>query len=407
MTRSCAAVFLDWGENGAMTVSGWKALGGLRPVRLGMVGGGSGAFIGAVHRMAARLDGNYDLVAGALSSDRGCAMASANELGIAWERSYDSFTAMADAECRRPDGIEAVSIVTPNHLHAHAAMVFLEAGIHVICEKPMTITVDEAAALVSLVKQTGRIFVLMHNYTGYPMVRQARAMIRDGLLGELRVVQAEYPQDWLTENIEVAGVKQAEWRTDPERAGAGGAIGDIGTHAYNLVRFVSGLRLSELCAELTSFGEGRSLDDDAQILMRFEGGAKGMMWASQIAPGNENGLRLRVYGTRGGLEWLQGEPNTLMFSAFGQPRQLISRGGAGVNPQANRLTRIPAGHPEGYLEAFANIYRETATAIFAARDGNTIPDDVLFPTVEDGLDGMKFIAAAVTSSNNGGTWTQL
>ena len=389
----------------AITASRQAAAG--RRIRLGMVGGGQGAFIGAVHRIAARIDDAYELVAGALSSDPDRANASAAELGIAPDRSYANFLEMAKAEAAREDGIEAVSIVTPNHLHASAAKAFLRAGIHVICDKPMTTTLSEAEELVELVKDSGRLFILTHNYTGYPMVRQARAMVRDGMLGQIRLVQAEYPQDWLTEKAEEAGVKQAEWRTDPARSGAGGAIGDIGTHAYNLGCFVSGLKLKELCAELTTFVEGRRLDDDVQILMRYEGGAKGMLWASQVAPGNENGLKLRVYGTRGGLEWVQADPNYLWYTPFGEPKRLITRNGAGAVEDANRLSRVPPGHPEGYLEGFANIYSEAAQAIIAARDGNPAPGGVIYPTVEDGLDGMRFIAAAVESSKNGGVWTEV
>jgi predicted dehydrogenase len=377
------------------------------PIRLGMVGGGQGAFIGGVHRVAARIDGRFELVAGALSSDPERARASAAELGLAPERSYASFAEMAEAESRREDGIEAVSIVTPNHLHAPAATAFLKAGIHVICDKPMTLTLAEAEELAELVATSGRLFVLTHNYTGYPMIRQARAMVRDGLLGQIRLVQAEYAQDWLTERVEAEGSKQAEWRTDPARAGAGGALGDIGTHAMNLAAFVSGLKPRALCAELTGFVEGRKLDDDVQILIRYEGGAKGMLWASQVAPGNENGLRLRVYGTRGGLDWLQTDPNYLWYTPFGAPRQLITRGGAGAGPAAARLTRVPAGHPEGYLEGFANIYGEAAEAILAARAGRPVPPGVVFPTAQDGLEGMKFIAAAVASSTNGGVWTEV
>jgi predicted dehydrogenase len=271
----------------------------------------------------------------------------------------------------------------------------------------MTRTVEEAQGLVEAVKASGRLFVLTHNYTGYPMIRQARAMVKDGTLGQIRLVQAEYPQDWLTEKVEDTGSKQAEWRTDPARSGAGGAIGDIGTHAYNLACFVSGLRLKALCAELTSFVEGRRLDDDVQVLMRFEGGAKGMLWASQVAPGNENGLKLRVYGTKGGLEWRQEDPNYLWYTPFGEPKRLLTRGGAGSTEVAGRLTRVPPGHPEGYLEGFANIYREAADAIVAARDGRAAPGEVLYPTVEDGLDGVKFIATAVKSSENGGVWTEI
>jgi len=379
-----------------------------RRIRLGMVGGGQGAFIGAVHRLAARMDDHYELVAGALSSDPARAAASAQDIGLSPDRSYSSYEEMAKVEASLPDGIEAVAIVTPNHMHAPVAKAFLKAGIHVICDKPMTTTVAEARELVDLVKSSGKIFALTHNYTGYPMVRHARAMVTDGTLGTIRLVQVEYPQDWMTEKTESTGSKQAEWRVDPKRSGAGGAIGDIGTHAYNIACFVSQLKAKELCAELTSFGEGRMLDDDVQILLRFEGGAKGMLWASQVAPGNENGLKLRIYGTKGGIEWVQADPNYLWYTPYGQPKQLLTRAGAGGRPEANRLTRVPGGHPEGYLEGFANLYSEVAQAIVAARSSNGKLDPAVFyPSVQDGLVGMEFIETAVASSKAGGVWTKV
>ena len=376
-------------------------------IRLGMVGGGQGAFIGAVHRIAARIDDQYELVAGALSSEPARAKASAKDLGIADDRAYGSFAEMAKAEAARPDGIEAVAIVTPNHMHAPAAKAFLEAGIHVICDKPLTTTVEEAEELVAMAKKSGKIFAVTHNYTGYPMIRQARAMVAAGELGTIRLIQAEYPQDWLTERAEASGSKQAEWRTDPKRSGAGGCIGDIGTHAYNLACFVSGLELDQLLAQLTTFVEGRLLDDDVEILLRWKGGARGMLWASQVAVGHENGLKLRVYGTKGGLEWTQADPNYLWFTKFGEPKQLLTRGGAGAWPEAARVTRVPGGHPEGYLEGFATIYTEAARAIRAARSGEPVGADVIYPSVEDGLIGMKFIAAAVKSSQEGNVWTKV
>ncbi|WP_061930744.1 Gfo/Idh/MocA family protein [Aureimonas sp. AU22] len=379
--------------------------GGARRIRLGMVGGGQGAFIGAVHRIAARLDDRYELTAGALSSDPERARASGQALGLEPDRAYASFAEMAKAEAARSDGIEAVAIVTPNHMHAPAAKAFLEAGIHVICDKPLSVSVAEAKELVALRKRTGRIFALTHNYTGYPMIRQARAMVEAGELGDIRLVQMEYAQDWLTERAETTGSKQAEWRTDPARSGAGGCIGDIGTHAYNLGRFVSGLKTRELLAELSTFVEGRALDDDVRVLLRFEGGAKGMLWASQVAVGNENALRLQVYGTKGGLEWSQENPNQLWFSRLGQPKQLLTRNGAGALPANARMSRVPPGHPEGYLEGFANIYSEVAAAILAAREGGEPDAAVTYPSVEDGLDGMRFIEAAVASSRGGSVWT--
>ena len=380
--------------------------GAQRRVRLGMVGGGEGAFIGGVHRIAARLDDHYDLVAGALSSEPARAQRSGAALGLDPARSYGSFQDMATAEAKRPDGIEAVAIVTPNHMHAPVAKAFLQAGIHVICDKPLTATLEEAKALAELARKSGRIFAVTYNYTGYPMVRQARAMVADGTLGTIRVVQVEYPQDWLTERIETTGHKQAEWRTDPKRTGAGGSIGDIGTHAFHLASFVSGLELDSVLADLTTFVPGRLVDDNANVLLRFKGGAKGMLWASQVAPGNENALRLRVYGTKGGLTWSQENPNYLRYAPFGEAPRELSRGGAGAGPAAARVTRVPPGHPEGYLEGFANIYSEAAAAIRAAAAKKPVPAEVVFPTVEDGLKGVSFVDAVVRSSRDGGVWTK-
>jgi len=389
-------------------VSSRQVESGSGPIRLGMVGGGQGAFIGAVHRIAARLDGEFALVAGALSSDPARAKASAAELGLDPARSYGSFAEMAKAEAARPDGIEAVSIVTPNHVHYPAAKAFLEAGIHVICDKPLTSTLADAKKLAAVAAKSGRLFVLTHNYTGYPMIRQAREMVQSGKLGDIRVVQAEYPQDWLTTKVEDTGAKQAVWRTDPKQSGAGGATGDIGTHAYNLARFVTGLELDQLAADLTAFVPGRLLDDNAHVMLRFKGGAKGMLWASQVAPGNENALKLRVYGTKGGLEWAQEDPNYLWYTPFGEPKRLITRGGAGAGEAAGRVSRIPPGHPEGYLEGFANIYAEAARAIRAARrKGGKPPKGVLFPTIDDGVEGVAFVEACVRSSKKNGAWTSL
>jgi len=374
-------------------------------VRLGMVGGGQGAFIGAVHRIAARLDDRYELCAGALSSDPGRALASAAELGLPAERSYETVEAMVAAESARDDGIEAVAIVTPNHAHFAAAKAFLSAGVHVICDKPMTVTSAEAGDLVHLAAAKGRILAVTYNYSGYPMIRQARAMVAAGELGRIRVVQAEYAQDWLTEPIEAQGQKQAAWRTDPARSGAGGCIGDIGTHAYQLVTFVTGLELRSLCADLTAFVSGRQLDDNAHVLLRFGDGAKGVLWASQVAPGNENGLSLRVYGETGGLSWRQEEPNELIFTRYGEAPRRITRGGAGAGEAAARVTRVPAGHPEGYLEGFATLYREIADAIRAGSGGRGV--DAPFPRGEDGAKGVAFVEAAVRSSAAGAVWVDL
>ena len=376
-------------------------------IRLGMVGGGSGAFIGAVHRIAARLDDKFELVAGALSSNPARAMASGLELGLAADRTYADFVEMAKREARLKQGIEAVAIVTPNHMHYPVAREFLRRGIHVICDKPLTATLGDAKKLVKLVEKHDALFVLTHNYTGYPMVREARERIAAGELGALRLVQVEYAQDWLAEPIEQTGQKQAAWRTDPAQSGAGGSTGDIGTHAFNLAEFVSGLELESLSADVHTFVEGRRLDDNAHVLLRFKGGAKGTLWCSQVAVGCENGLKLRVFGTKGGLEWAQEHPNHLSFTRLGEPPQLITRGGSGSGAAAGRLSRTPSGHPEGYLEGFANIYAEAAEAIVAAR-GDEQPDaDVVFPTVYDGLRGVAFVETCIASSKRNGAWLSM
>ena len=377
-------------------------------IRLGMVGGGNDAFIGGVHRIAARIDDRFALVAGALSSTPEKAKASGEALGLDPDRSYGSYEEMAEAEAAREDGIEAVSIVTPNHVHYPAAKAFLERGIHVICDKPLTATGEDAKAMKRAVEESDALFVLTHNYTGYPLVRQARQMVADGDLGTIRVVQVEYPQDWMTESVETDGVKQAEWRTDPERSGAGGSIGDIGTHAFNLASFVTGLTATELAADLHSFGAGRQLDDNAHVMLRYDGGARGMLWCSQVAPGNENGLRLRVYGDRGGLEFAQENPNQLWFTPHGEPPRLIRRMGAGASAAASDVSRIPGGHPEGYLEGFANIYTAAADAIRAVEGGASREEAMgLLPGIAAGMEGMAFIAACVASARNGSAWTRL
>jgi predicted dehydrogenase len=369
-----------------------------------MVGGGNDAFIGAVHRIASRIDGDFQLTAGALSSTPEKSMASGAALGLDPARTYEDFKSMAIAEAGREDGIEAVAIVTPNHMHYPVAREFLKHGIHVICDKPLTSTLEDAKTLVDTVERSDALFILTHNYTGYPMVRQAREMIANGDLGDIRVVQAEYPQDWMTEPQDN---KQAEWRTDPARSGAGGAVGDIGTHAFNLLSFVTGLQTEVLAADLQSFVPGRALDDNAHVMLRFEGGARGMLWCSQVAPGNENALRLRIYGAKGGIEWDQEEPNKLWFTPFGEVKRLITRGGTGAGEAANRVTRTPGGHPEGYLEGFANIYGEAALAIRARQADTPLPPEVVFPTVQDGLKGVQFIQACVTSSDRNSAWVSL
>jgi predicted dehydrogenase len=371
-------------------------------IKLGMVGGGQGAFIGAVHRMAARLDDQFELVAGALSSNAERAAASGAELGIDPVRSYASFEEMAKAEAARKDGIQAVSVVTPNHMHYPVAKAFLEAGIHVICDKPLTSTLEDAIALGEIAKDSSAEFILTHNYSGYPMVRQAREMVRSGKIGNLRKVHVEYVQDWLSASISAGENKQADWRADPKRSGLGGAIADIGTHAFQLTDFICGEPLKELAADLTSFVAGRLVDDDAHMMLRYQNGAKGYLWASQVCPGNENGLRIRIFGENGGLEWHQENPNQLWVSMLGEPKQLLTRGGHRTGDLAKSVTRVPAGHPEGYLEGFATIYTEAANIIRSGRK----PSD-LSPTIEEGILGMLFIDAAIRSSNANAQWTPL
>ncbi len=372
-----------------------------KPLKLGMVGGGKDAFIGAVHRIASRIDGQWELVAGALSSTPERARDSAQALGLT--RSYDTFGEMAVAEAALDDGIDAVAIVTPNHVHADAAIAFLQAGIHVICDKPLTATIDDANRLAQVARESDAMFILTHNYTGYPMIRQARDMIANGDLGDLRVVQVEYAQDWLAEETDG---KQADWRTDPNRSGAGGSTGDIGTHAHNLAQFVTGQNVTQLAADLQAFVAGRLVDDNAHVMLRFDGGARGMLWCSQVAVGNENALRLRVYGSKGGLEWAQEDPNYLWYTPFGQPKQLLTRGGAGARDAANAVTRTPGGHPEGYLEGFANIYSGAADAIRAWNAGNRDGNGVL-PGIREGLSGVYFIDACVRSSAQDAAWVTL
>jgi predicted dehydrogenase len=391
-----------------MAIEGKSDTGVARRLRLGMVGGGRGAFIGAVHRIAARMDDRYELVAGALSADPQRAAESAADLHIAPERAYANFEDMARAEAARADGIDVVSIVTPNHMHVPPARAFLQAGIHVICDKPLATSLEEALSLVPVVEQSGRVFGFTHNYTGHPMVRQAREMIAAGEIGEIRVVQVEYPQDWLTTKLEETGQKQATWRTDPARSGAGGCVGDIGTHAFNLAEFVTGLQVESVAADLTSFVEGRPLDDNVNVLLRLGGGARGMLWASQVAPGNENNLRLRIYGTKAGIEWGQEQPNWLHYAPYGKPPQSIRRAGYGASAAAAHASRVPGGHPEGYLEAFAQIYADLAEQI-TARNAGRAPDpaSLLVPGIEAGVRGMRFITATVASSRANAVWTKL
>jgi predicted dehydrogenase len=374
-----------------------------RRLRAGIVGGGRGAFIGTVHRMAAELDGQAVVLAGALSSDPGIARESAADWLL--ERAYTSYADMAAAEAVDANGIDFVIIAAPNDLHFPVAKVFLAQRIHVICDKPLALSVAEGEQLVRLAEGGQALFALTHNYTGYPAVRQARAMVRAGELGEIRKVMVEYSQDWLMEALEHSGNKQAAWRTDPARAGLGGCVGDIGTHAVNLLEFVSGLRVASLCADLSSFVSGRRLDDDANILLRLQGGAKGTLTCSQIACGEENRLSLRIYGSQAGLEWHQEEPNTLWHKSAGRPWSRLRTGQGYLSEAARAVVRLPAGHPEGYLEAFANIYRSFMEDV--RRVGRGEPPLRDYPGVHDGLRGLRFVAQAVASSRAGSVWLSL
>lgn len=377
-------------------------------IRWGMVGGGQGAFIGGVHRMAARIDDRYALVAAAPSSDAARARASGSELRLDPSRVYSDYRQMARAEAARPDGIEVVSIVTPNHLHHDVACAFLDAGIHVMCDKPLTRTLAEADSLVERARASGRLFGVTFTYSGYPMVRHAREMVRQGKLGDIRIVQVEYAQDWLAQPIEEAGQKQAEWRTDPQRSGEGGCIGDIGTHAFHLASFVTGLEVTEVSAELTRFVEGRRVDDDAQVRLRFANGARGLLWASQVATGAQNGLALRVYGTTGSILFRQETPDELWYSPFGEPTQRLTRGGPALSQAAAFATRVPSGHPEGYLEAFAQLYRDMADQIDAHRNGTSAdPLGALLPDVIAGARGIQFVDASLRSSREACAWVRL
>lgn len=383
-----------------------------RNVRMGMIGGGQGAFIGQVHRIAARIDGQVELVCGAFSSDAERSRVSGQELGLPASRSYASYAEMLREELKLPveQRMEFVTIVTPNHVHFPAAKAALEAGFHVLSDKPATLNLAEAKELAKIVRQTGRLYGLTHNYTGYPLVKEARALVQQGAIGAVRKVVVEYPQGWLARPIEGEN-KQAQWRTDPQRSGAAGCMGDIGTHAENLAEYVTGLKISELAADLTCFVEGRPLDDDGSVLLRFEGGAKGLLHASQICVGEENNLKLRVYGEKGGLQWDQQEPNTLLVHREGEPTQLYRTGHEYLCAAARHAARTPPGHPEGYLEAFANIYRAFAGHIVARAEGTPagdIPPEVIdYPTIEDGVRGMAFIEAVVRSSASNAAWEKL
>jgi predicted dehydrogenase len=379
----------------------------MKRLKMGMVGGGSGALIGAVHRRAAIMDGEVEFVAGALSSNREKALASGRELGLTDERNYASWERMLEDELslQEKERIDFVSIVTPNHMHHPVARAFAEAGFNVVLDKPMVHTSQEAEDLMRVVESSGVVFAVTYTYTGYPMVKQARHMVREGLLGEVRKVIVDYNQGWLTSQMEESGTKQAEWRTDPARSGIAGAIGDIGSHAENLVSTITGLEISEICADLTTFVEGRRLDDDGNLLIRYEGGAKGVMLASQISAGEENDLRVRIYGTEGGLEWRQEEPNYLYHRPAEEPERVLKRGNDYLCEEAKKASRLPAGHPEGFIEAFANVYMNVVASIRAKRE-QVEPDGLPwdFPTVFEGARGVHFIEKTVESSRSNQKW---
>jgi predicted dehydrogenase len=381
-----------------------------RKIRYGMVGGGRGAFIGGVHRIAANMDGQIELVCGAFSSDPQKSKDSGSDFYLPADRCYGSFEEMIAKESALPadQRMDFVSIVTPNHMHFPPAKAALEAGFHVLSDKPATLSLDEAKELAKIVKASGQLYGLTHNYTGYPLVKQAREMVHNGALGKIRKVVVEYPQGWLATRIEASGQKQAEWRTDPKRSGAAGCIGDIGTHAENLAEYITGLKIQELAADITTFVEGRALDDDGNVLLRFDNGAKGVLHASQISVGEENNLNIRVYGEKGGLEWHQNEPNTMLVKWLDQPMQVYRTANGYLGKAAQAAGRTPPSHPEGYLEAFANIYRNFASHIRHVIAGTTSDELVLdYPKIEDGVRGMAFIEAVVASSQKNAAWTPL
>jgi len=371
-------------------------------LRLGMVGGGQGAFIGAVHRIASRIDDRYELVAGCLSSTADKALVSAKEIGIDSKRSYSDFKTMAEVEASREDGIQVVSIVTPNHMHASPAIEFLKKGIHVICDKPMTATMDEAKELHNVVKNSNVHFFLTHNYSGYPVVREMRRLVKEGAIGDVRVVKGSYLQGWLSKKEEDSGLKQAEWRTDPSRSGVAGAVGDIGSHTMHLLEFVTGHKLESVAADLSIFVKGRKLDDDASILIRMNKNVKGSLWISQVAVGEENNFKISIYGEKGTLHWAQENPNYATLSLQGELDRIITRGGPIHTDSSMANVRIPPGHPEGYLEGFAQIYTDAADVIQESDRKSQLLD--ILPNADDGLHIMKFINASVQSSNNNSKW---
>ncbi|MGV3755716.1 MAG: Gfo/Idh/MocA family protein [Verrucomicrobiota bacterium] len=383
-----------------------------RKIRYGMVGGGRGAFIGAVHRIAANIDGQIELVCGAFSSDPERSKASGADFFLPANRCYGTFEEMIKAEAKLPEGerMDFVSIVTPNHMHFPPAKMALENGFHVLSDKPATLNLAEAKKLGEIVKKSGQLYGLTHNYTGYPLVKEAKAMIAAGKLGKIRKVVVEYPQGWLATRLEASGQKQAAWRTDPKRSGAAGCIGDIGTHAENLAEYITGLEIEELAADITAFVKGRALDDDGNVLLRFKGGAKGVLHSSQISVGEENNLNIRVYGELGGIEWHQKEPNTMLVKWLNEPMQVYRTSMGYLSDAAKAAGRTPPAHPEGYLEAFANIYKNFANHIRAVQSGTKLAKDAValdYPKISDGIRGMAFIEAVVKSSKSNAKWTKL
>jgi len=382
----------------------------MEKIRYGMIGGGPGAFVGQIHRMAAAIDGKYHLLAGAFDIDPLKSKQMGEELGLDSKRVYGTYEEMIRAECSLPEDqrVEIVAVTTPNNWHYPMCVALLEAGFNAICEKPMTMNVDEAKKMKAVVENSDRLFALMHNYTGYPMVKQARYMVQKGALGRIQKVVVEYPQSWLLTKLEAQGNMQAAWRQDPRQAGAGGCLGDIGTHAENLARYITGLEIEEVCAELTSFVEGRVLDDDSNILIRYRGGAKGVLIASQISTGQENNFNIRVFGEKGGLHWRQEDPNYLYYTEAGKPMQTLLRGKDYLCLAAQRGNRIPTGHPEGFIEGFANIYRNIADTLQARKEGREPTEiEMDFPDVNDGLDGMRFIETVVESNKSNLKWIRM
>ena len=381
-----------------------------RKLRMGMVGGGRDAFIGPVHRIAAHMDNKIELVCGAFSSSPEKSRLSGQDLLLPPDRVYGNYQEMLRREAALPDGdrMDFVSIVTPNNVHYPVAVAALDAGFPVVCDKPMTINLEEARDLERRVAESGKLFCLTHNYTGYPMVKEARDLVSEGELGVVRRVVVEYPQGWLATRLESAGVKQAVWRTDPNIAGASSCMGDIGTHCENLAEYITGFRITEMCADLTTFVGGRGLDDDGSVLLRFDGGARGVLWASQVAVGQENSLRIRIYGEKGGMEWRQEEPNTLVVHRLDRPTEIRRTATDFVGAAASANARLPAGHPEGYIEGFANIYNSFADALSQVLEGNEVDESkVDYPNVRDGVRGMAFLEAVVGSSNSDRKWVQV